>query len=202
MLKVYALLVPHSHQVTNYSVGVPSSLQLFSYCRRYIPSTGHQIVWMAILSALALSYLSQASNIWPKQGWSHRLLMTVTLSLNVTIINNSWITLIPLRLLPSAKVQISSSPHINAFYGHKTVCITIDIGATANLIRHATAEWLGLSTTMHPVCWLGRQSVQTSHLWWVCLPSNIRSSYLRYIPHTIKFHGLVKSLLVFQTNAL
>ena len=63
--------------------------------------------------------------------------MTVTLSLNVTIINNCWITLIPLRLLPSAKVQISSSPHINAFYGHKTVCITIDIGATANLIRHA-----------------------------------------------------------------
>ena len=45
------------------------------------------------------------------------------------------------------KVQVSQSPYLDVFYGHKTPRITLDTGATANLIRRSTAEWLGVAIT-------------------------------------------------------
>ena len=45
------------------------------------------------------------------------------------------------------KVQVSQSPYLDVFYNHKTPRITLDTGATANLIRRSTAEWLGVSIT-------------------------------------------------------
>ena len=60
----------------------------------------------------------------------------------------SDITHVPTPHEPSPtirKVQVCSTPYIDVFYRHKTPRITIDSGATANLVRKSTADWLGLT---------------------------------------------------------
>ena len=41
------------------------------------------------------------------------------------------------------RVQTRQSPYMNVFHGHRVVRITIDSGATENMIRHSTAKHLG-----------------------------------------------------------
>ena len=47
----------------------------------------------------------------------------------------------------SYRVQTRQSPYFDVFYGHYTVRVTLDSGATGNMIRHATAVRLGLRIT-------------------------------------------------------
>ena len=41
-------------------------------------------------------------------------------------------------------IQVKQSPYINAFYGHQVACLTIDSGATGNMIRLSAAKMLGV----------------------------------------------------------
>lgn len=45
------------------------------------------------------------------------------------------------------RVLVRQSPYIDTYFGHKTPRITIDSGATANLVSRAAAEWLGVNIT-------------------------------------------------------
>ena len=46
-----------------------------------------------------------------------------------------------------SRVQIIRSPHIKLFFQHKPVCVTLDSGAEANMIRISHAKFLGTSIT-------------------------------------------------------
>ena len=41
------------------------------------------------------------------------------------------------------RVQTRQSPYVGVFHGHRVVRVTIDSGATGNMIRHSTAIQLG-----------------------------------------------------------
>ena len=42
------------------------------------------------------------------------------------------------------RVQVRQSPYLDAFHNHNSVRITIDSGATGNMIRASTVQYLGL----------------------------------------------------------
>ena len=55
---------------------------------------------------------------------------------------------VPDTTLPSPdvvayRVQTRQSPYMDVFHGHRVVRVTIDSGATGNMIRHSTAKHLG-----------------------------------------------------------
>ena len=92
-----------------------------------VPSAEHQIVWMAISLALTLSYVTWVRQVLPDQGkvdrtdywWQWLTGSECECDNREQFLDNSD--------FPAAaaicKVQIMSLSHINAFYGHKTVCI-------------------------------------------------------------------------------
>ena len=48
-----------------------------------------------------------------------------------------------LGLATAQRIDIRQSPYLDTFCGHHTVRVTIDSGATGNMIRHSTARRLG-----------------------------------------------------------
>ena len=50
---------------------------------------------------------------------------------------------LPTSNVVAYRVQTHLSPYMDVFHGHRVVRITIDSGATANMIRHSTAQHLG-----------------------------------------------------------
>ncbi len=44
-----------------------------------------------------------------------------------------------------SRVSVRQSPYFNAFYGHHVVCLTLDSGATGNMLRLSTARKLGIT---------------------------------------------------------
>jgi hypothetical protein len=45
------------------------------------------------------------------------------------------------------RVQVKQSPFMNTFYGHHTLCVTIDSGAETNMIRDSVARYIGADIT-------------------------------------------------------
>ena len=52
-------------------------------------------------------------------------------------------TTLPTPDVVAYRVQTRQSPYMDVFHGHRVVRITIDSGATGNMIRHSTAKHLG-----------------------------------------------------------
>ena len=52
-------------------------------------------------------------------------------------------TTLPTPDVVAYRVQTRQSPYMDVFHGHRVVRITIDSGATGNMIRHSTAKRLG-----------------------------------------------------------
>ena len=52
-------------------------------------------------------------------------------------------TTLPTPDVVAYRVQTRQSPYMDVFHGHRVVRITIDRGATGNMIRHSTAKHLG-----------------------------------------------------------
>ena len=52
-------------------------------------------------------------------------------------------TTLPTPDVVAYRVQTRQSPYMDVFHGHCVVRITIDSGATGNMIRHSTAKHLG-----------------------------------------------------------
>ena len=50
------------------------------------------------------------------------------------------------------RIQVKQSPYINAFFGHQVACLTIDSGATGNMIRLSAAKMLGVKIEKSSVC--------------------------------------------------
>ena len=50
---------------------------------------------------------------------------------------------LPTSNVVAYRVQTRLSPYMDVFHGHRVVRITIDSGATGNMIRHSTAQHLG-----------------------------------------------------------
>ena len=45
------------------------------------------------------------------------------------------------------RVKVRHSPYLDAFHKHNSVRITIDTGATGNMIRASTVQYLGLKSS-------------------------------------------------------
>ena len=82
------------------------------------------------------------------------------------------------------RVEIEQSPYLDVFHGHDTVRLTIDSGATGNMMRTSCAQYLGIKISE------GTQSVRqadgTSHLKVV---GEVRTVFV-YDKHKIYFEGL------------
>ena len=63
-------------------------------------------------------------------------------------------------------IDVSRSPYIDAFCGHHMVRITIDSGATGNIIRQSTAVRLGCDIKkIIPIGSPGRRFFTSDHNW-------------------------------------
>ena len=85
----------------------------------------------------------------------------------------------------SFRVQINQSPYMDMFYGHHTTRVTIDSGATGNMIRASTAKRLGAHIT---------ESSQSAHQADGSSPLTITGETrlrLTRDNHTFMFEGLV-----------
>ena len=83
------------------------------------------------------------------------------------------------------RVQTIQSPYIDTFYEHKTPRVVIDSGATANLISHSAAEWLGV-----PVVPSTQSAGQADGLSQLHVIGETRFVLTRD-QHQLAFHGLV-----------
>ena len=52
-------------------------------------------------------------------------------------------TTLPTPDVVAYRIQTRQSPYVDVFHGHRVVRVTIDSGATGNIIRHSTAKHLG-----------------------------------------------------------
>ena len=62
-------------------------------------------------------------------------------------------TTLPIPDVVAYRIQTRQSPYMDVFHGHCIVPVTIDSGATRNMIRHSTAKHLGcpIMSTAQPV---------------------------------------------------
>ena len=56
-------------------------------------------------------------------------------------------TTLPSPDVVAYRVQTRQSPYMDVFHGHQVVLVTIDNGATGNMIRHSTAKHVGCPIT-------------------------------------------------------
>ena len=92
-----------------------------------------------------------------------------------------------LGLATAQRIDIHQSPYLDTFCGHHTVRVTIDSGATGNMIRHSTSLRLGCeiktsSQSAHqadgtsPLAIIGETTVRLLVLWVSCEELGCRSS--------------------------
>ena len=72
----------------------------------------------------------------------------------------------PLEQSQIQRIDVRQSPYLDAFCGHHMVRLTIDSGATGNMIRQSTAVRLGCDITkIIPIGSPGRRFVTSDHNW-------------------------------------
>ncbi|XP_071089210.1 uncharacterized protein [Haliotis cracherodii] len=113
-----------------HTAGRPSDNHFLSECS-YLPDQDRK--YMAKARQIA-SILDESED---EDGQSPHTDTVSTPPVTASSVNNASVN----------RVSVRQSPYMNAFYGHNVICLTLDSGATGNMISQTTARRLGIAVT-------------------------------------------------------